>query len=898
MKTLSIIDTFGYFFRSFYAMPKLMSKDGHPTGVLLGFTNLINQLYNDESSYIVFALEGEGEKIRKQISPTYKANRPQTDPNLVTQIKIAIGWIEKMQLSSLSIEGYEADDAIASLNYLANSEDIIVKIVTVDKDLYQLIDSNTYIYDPIKKIDIREKECFNKFGVYPNQFIDYQSLVGDVSDNILGIKGIGSKTAQKLISHFDSLDEIYKNTNNLSNFVSPKQLSKIIEGKDCAYESKKLVTLRDNLLTSFNLDSAFKPKENPLFLIEDELKQFNIKILSKINHTTNKTSKLSNRFNLDSDTSSNVILKLNSNFTTHMILNPIELLKIIDNIDESCVVAFDTETDSLDTKIANIIGFSFAYNFDTAYYVPLNHFYLGVETQISMKEAKKALGKLFSKHCIVGHNLKFDIGVISHNFNLEITNYADTMILAWLENSSQLVNLDYQIKKNFNYTTIKFDSIVNKGDTFASVSINVAAKYAAEDALCTLYLYDFFQKTLDKKLLEIASLVEFPFIKTLLDMENNGISIDRDFFSLFKSELVDKIAEISNNIYEIVGFEFNINSTKQLGEVLFEKLKLKKGRLLKSSGYSTDEKTLEFIKDSHKIIPFLLEYRELNKLLTAYVLPILNLTNKNKIYTSFLQTGTSTGRLSSRSPNLQNIPVKTEIGIRIRYGFVAQEGYKLLSADYSQIELRLLAHFSKDPNLILAFKEDKDIHLETSLKIFGKLQAKEKRNIAKSINFGLIYGMGVKKLAQTLKISQNQAKQYIQSYFENFPTVKDFLAKQQEEILINGYAETLLQRRRIFNFMNIPEYEKLAFLREGVNTIFQGSAADLIKLAMNKCFKVFKNADIKMLLQVHDELIFEVKEDEINDVSLEILNIMNNIWELNVPLKSGLSIGERWSDLK
>ncbi len=894
MKTLSIIDTFGYFFRSFYAMPKLKSKDGRPTGVLVGFVNLINQLYNDDSAYLVFALEGDGDKIRKQIFADYKANRQEADQELVEQIRVAIEWISTMNLSHISITGYEADDAIASLNTLANDKDIVVKIVSSDKDLYQLIGANTYIYDPMKKREIREQECFEKFGVYPKQFVDYQSLVGDSSDNVPGIKGIGAKTAQKLISHFDSLDNIYKNIKDLHCLLSPKLITRIIDDKDSAYQSRELVMLQDNLIQSFDIESALKPARNPLFLIENELRDLNINILSKIADSTILYT-LPNK--LFSDNNADSTVATIKPFAAKKIVDFAELLDIVNKIPPYCVVAFDTETDSLDTKVANIVGFSFAFNMDIGYYVPLNHNYLGVESQISKDNAKIALIELL-KHHIVGHNLKFDIAVIWHNFGIRIDNYSDTLILAWLENSSQILNLDFQVQKNFSYTTIKFDEVVKKGETFASANIDIATQYAAEDAISALALYNALLSRLDDKLLEIAKNIEFPFIKTLIAMENNGIGIDREFFISLKQELGDSLQVVSKNIFEMAGEEFNINSTQQLGEILFNKLHLKKGRILKNKSYSTDEKTLEKLKDDHLIIDKLLQYRELNKLLNTYILPILNLSENDRIYTSFLHTGTSTGRLSSRSPNLQNIPVKTEIGRKIRYGFIAKKGYKLLSADYSQIELRLLAHFSKDSALISAFEHDKDIHLETAIKLFGENLATQKRNIAKSINFGLIYGMGVKKLADTLKIPQAESKKYIESYFTNFPTVKDFLAKQEDLILQNGYSTTILGRRRIFDFNDVKEYERLAFLREGINSIFQGSAADLIKLAMNKCALVFHDRDVKMLLQVHDELIFEIKDDEVDSVSSEIKEIMDNVYHLNVPLKCGISIGDRWSSLK
>ena len=878
MKTLSIIDTFGYFFRNFYAMPKLKSKDGRPSGVLLGFANLVNQLYNDDSSYIVFALEGEGEKFRKNIADDYKANRPDIDEELSIQIKTAILWIKQMKLPYISIDGYEADDAIASIK--SNAKDVAIRIVSVDKDLYQLIDSNTYIYDPIKKKNIYKEDCFEKFGVYPEQFIDYQSLVGDSSDNVSGIKGIGAKTAQKLISNFGSLDGIYNNIACLKDYLTPKLISRVIEGKDSAYKSRELVRLRDDLLTSFDLNALLKPHINPLFLIEDELKKYDINILSKIKK--------------DSQIASNSTLL---DFQCIKIVDSKELHRVIDAISMDSIVAFDTETTSLDVKSADIVGFSFASSLDIGYYVPLNHFYLGVENQISINDAKEALKKLF-KHHIVGHNLKFDMAVVRKNFDLEIENYSDTLIFAWLENPSNTLNLDFQVKKNFNYTTIKFEDIVNKGDVFSSVPIDIATKYGVQDSVCSLALYNHFINTLSSDIIDIAKDVEFPFIKVLLDMESNGIGVDLNFFNQLKLELETKIKDVSSDIYKITGNEFNINSTRQLGGVLFDQLNLKKGRVLKSSGYSTDEKTLYSLIDAHPVISYILEHRELNKLLNTYVIPIINLNINHRIYTSFMQTGTSTGRLSSRNPNLQNIPVKTDIGRRIRYGFVARDGYTLISADYSQIELRLLAHFSQDPNLVESFINDRDIHLETAIKIFGNELARENRNIAKSINFGLIYGMGVKKLAQTLHIPQSKSKEYIDSYFESFPTVRNYLQTQQDFILHNGYASTLLGRYRIFDFHNIAEYEKMAFLREGINSIFQGSAADLIKLSMNKCFDRFKNRDVRLLVQVHDELIFEVKDECVDSIIQEILEIMNNVYTLRVPLKCGISVGKRWYELK
>jgi len=408
------------------------------------------------------------------------------------------------------------------------------------------------------------------------------------------------------------------------------------------------------------------------------------------------------------------------------------------------------------------------------------------------------------------------------------------------------------------------------------------------------------QEKLDEVLKKECKEVEIPFINTLLSMENEGIKIDIEFLEKLLEKANKTIEELTQNIYYLTDSEFNINSTKQLGEVLFEKLGLKKGKKTKS-GYSTDEKVLNSLIDEHPVISSILEYRESYKLRSTYIEPLLKLAKMDKnsrIYTSFLQTGTATGRLSSKNPNLQNIPVRTKLGREIRDAFVAKEGYKLVSLDYSQIELRLLAHFSKDPALVEAFREDKDIHLETAIKIFGESEAKEKRSIAKSINFGLLYGMGSRKLADTIGVSTKEAKEYIESYFASFPTVKGYLESIVEFSKEKGYVETLLKRRRYFDYKSANSFLKASFEREAVNTVFQGSAADLMKLAMNSFHKSLKDSPSSMLLQIHDELIFEVKEDEVESFSNYAKKMMESIYELSIPLRCSVSIGNSWGELK
>ncbi|PAF42934.1 DNA polymerase I [Helicobacter sp. 11S03491-1] len=905
MQTLTIIDTFGFFFRSFYALPPLKNEQGFPTGLLMGFANLIMNLHKEGiSDYIVFALEGQGENKRKQIYPEYKATRTQAPQELIMQLPIAIEWIKKMGFLNLSFEGYEADDTIASLSMIATKSNVDVRIISHDKDLYQLINGNTYLYDPIKKMDIRQKECITKFGITPAAFIDYQSLVGDNSDNVPGIKGIGAKTAQKLLECFGDLDGIYANTQKLLEIVSPRIQKLIIEGKQSAYLSKNLVTLKTDLIKDFDLQTCKMPGQNPLLAIVDELEKYEfIKIVQRLKGMPmNQPTKT---FKAKSKGLGGLHISSHSSFqyTSHLLNDTKKLFEILDALPLSQEISYDCETTSVDVQTADIVGFSFCFDGHNGYYVPIAHNYLGIEAQISKEDAKKAIEKIFS-HPLIGHNLKFDILIAHYNFNLHPQkSIKDSMIFAWLLDSVMSVGLDNQMEKWFGHKMIAFEDIVSKNQNFSHVNLEIAAKYASEDAVASMNLYyrliEEFQSKGLESLIRIAQEVEFPFIEVLVNMEINGIKIDIAWFEKLRDIFSAKLAQIQSKIYRQINYDFNLNSPKQLAQVLFGNLGLKAGRQIKG-GYSTDEQTLEGLLDAHPVISDILEYRENFKLKNTYIEPLLKLHNQeNKIHTSFLQTGTATGRLSSKSPNLQNIPVRTESGKQIREGFiVSSENNTLLSVDYSQIELRLLAHFCMDKDLLEAFKEDKDIHTETAIRIFGAVHAKEKRFIAKTINFGLIYGMGSKKLAKTLKISPKEAKTYIDSYFESFPTVKNFLKSQEEEILTNGYAQTLLGHRRYFDFSNATDFMKANYLREGINSVFQGSAADLIKLAMLKIHHHFKNTPLKMLIQVHDELIFELPKDLLKETSKDIEEIMNHVYTLNVPLKCGITVGKNWAELK
>lgn len=883
MKTLTIIDTFGFFFRNFYALPNLRNKDGFPTGLITGFANFIYTLREEhETDYILFALDAKGKNFRHEIDPNYKANRSPAPEDLKTQLPVAISWIEKMGFKSFLQEGFEADDVIAAATKFAKAHDIKVRIVSHDKDLYQLIeDGKVVIYDPIKREEIDRQKCFEKFGVYPERVGDYLAIVGDAADNIPGVKGIGAKGAKKLIDEFGDVQSIYENIENVAN---PRAKKLLEESYDNAFLSKKLVRLDDSLDISDKFESFHFPVNQPLENIVDELEKYDLKgILSRLKYSPKPQEK-----------------KEICTFEPILLDTKEKLFEVVNKLTCNDIVAFDTETTGLDVRSAKIVGFSFGLNDKEAYYVPIAHNYLGVGEQVNLEDSKKAIEKIFTCK-VVGQNLKYDFAIVKNNFgSLHVDHFSDTMVLAWLLNPEHRAGLDALAKRFFDYEMVKFKDVVPKGQDFSAVDIEDACKYASEDAWMTYKLYDKLTEKLGPSLLQLAHDIEFPFIKTLLDMEAEGIKVDTAYFKGLETKTNSDIEKLKIDIFAQCGNEFNLNSPKQLGVVLFEQLELPVIKKTKT-GYSTDESVLTKLLDEHEVIPKILEYRELAKLQSTYIKPLLKLgesSTLNRIHTSFLQTGTATGRLSSKEPNLQNIPTRSKLGREVRNGFVAKDGYSFVGIDYSQIELRLLAHYSEDEALLTAFNNDLDIHRQTALKLFGEEEADEKRGVAKSINFGLLYGMGARKLSQTLGISQAEAKGYIENYFKSFSTVKSYLTSISDSAKEIGYVETLLGRRRCFDFENANGMQVPMYERESVNTRFQGSAADLIKLSMLKIKDEILDDDSKMLLQIHDELIFEVKEEKAKEFAKKAANIMKNIYTLKVKLEVSVSIGKNWGELK
>jgi len=897
-KTITIIDTFGFLFRSFFALPPLRNAEGFPTGLLTGFTNFIASVEKEHNTdYIVFALDMKGPTFRNEIDPEYKANRQPPPEDLVAQLPIAIEWVEKMGFTTVSKSGYEADDMIASVAKIAVAAGMKVRIVSHDKDLYQMIDDgNVIVVDAIKRKNMDEAACIEKYGIRPDQFTDYQSLLGDSADNVPGVKGVGKVTAQKLLTQFETLQGIYDNLDDVKPAGVQKKLRDFEED---AWRSQKLVTLVDDLFESIDFTSYILPTNNPFLGIVDDLHKYELNGILRQLKAKGMIEDISPTKPAEKEIPREV-------FESVLLDSEAKLFDVINAIDKDSIIALDTETTGLDDSKDSLVGFSFALDDTKGYYVPLAHAYLGVGDQISKEIGVRALRKLL-EFKVVGHNLKFDLKFICPYLGIKsYIPYADSMLLAWLVNSEKPVGLDKQADLYFKHKMISFKDTVKKGENFSSVALEDAAAYAGEDALITYKLYFRLLEQLKlqdaEHLIQEAKDIEFPFIQTLIEMEGAGIKVDTDFLQGFKDETEVLLTELREKIYTLAGGEFNINSTKQLGVVLFETLELPVGKKTKT-GYSTDEKVLNGLFDAHDIIPALLHYREVFKLYSTYINPLLELgleKEDKRIHTSFLQTGTATGRLSSKNPNLQNIPVRSPMGAKIRQAFVAEEGKTLIGIDYSQIELRLLAHFSQDPTLLNAFAHDKDIHRQTAVAIFGEELADEKRNVAKTVNFGLLYGMGPKKLSVDIGVTTKEAKLIIESYFENFPTVKTFLRSIADGAKEIGYVETLLRRRRYFNFESAPPMIKAAYERESVNTVFQGSAADLIKLSMNKIHAHIKTQHLnaKMLLQIHDELIFEVNENEAEELAKTFKDIMEDIYTIAVPLRTSVNIGKNWSLLK
>ncbi|GAA7861220.1 DNA polymerase I [Helicobacter pylori] len=877
--TLALIDTFAYLFRSYYMSAKnkpLTNDKGFPTGLLTGLVGMVKKFYKDKKNmpFIVFALESQIKTKRAEKLGEYKQNRKDAPKEMLLQIPIALEWLQKMGFTCVEVSGFEADDVIASLATLSPYK---TRIYSKDKDFNQLLSDKIALFDG--KTEFLAKDCVEKYGILPSQFTDYQGIVGDSSDNYKGVKGIGSKNAKELLQRLGSLEKIYENLDLAKNLLSPKMYQALIQDKESAFLSKELATLERGCIKEFDFSSCTFPSENPLLKIKDELKEYGF--ISTLRDLENSPTPLilDNTPALDNAPKKSRLIVLENTEPLSAFLEKLEKT----NARIFMRLVLDKEK--------KVLALAFLYE-DQGYFLPLEE---ALFSPFSLEFLQNAFFKMLQHAQIVGHDLKPLLSFLKAKYQVPLENIRiqDTQILAFLKNPEK-VGFDEVLKEYLKEEWIPHEKIKDfKTKSKAGKLEQLDMELNALKRLC-----EYFEKGgLEEGLLALAREVETPFVKVLMGMEFQGFKIDAPYFKHLEQEFKNELHVLECQILELIGANFNLNSPKQLSEILYEKLELPKNK-----SRSTDEKSLLKILDKHPSIALILEYRELNKLFNTYTTPLLRLKDKDdKIHTTFIQTGTATGRLSSHSPNLQNIPVRSPKGLLIRKGFISSsKEYCLLGVDYSQIELRLLAHFSQDKDLMEAFLKGRDIHLETSKALFGEDLAKEKRSIAKSINFGLVYGMGSKKLSETLNIPLNEAKSYIEAYFKRFPSIKDYLNRMKEEILKTSKAFTLLGRYRVFDFTGANDYIKGNYLREGVNAIFQGSASDLLKLGMLKVSERFKNdPSVRLLLQVHDELIFEIEEKNALELQQEIQRILNDeVYPLRVPLETSAFMAKRWNELK
>ncbi|GAA8278263.1 DNA polymerase I [Helicobacter pylori] len=883
--TLALIDTFAYLFRSYYMSAKnkpLTNDKGFPTGLLTGLVGMVKKFYKDRKNmpFIVFALESQTKTKRSEKLGAYKQNRKDAPKEMLLQIPIALEWLQKMGFTCVEVNGFEADDVIASLATLSPYK---TRIYSKDKDFNQLLSDKIALFDG--KTEFLAKDCVKKYGILPSQFTDYQGIVGDSSDNYKGVKGIGSKNAKELLQQLGSLEKIYENLDLAKNLLSPKMYQALIQDKESAFLSKELATLERGCIKEFDFLSCAFPSENPLLKIKDELKEYGfISTLRDLENSPtplilDNTPLLDNAPTLDNAPKKSRMI----------VLENIALLSaFLERLKKTNARIFARLV--LD-KEKKVLALAFLLQ-DQGYFLPLEE---ALFSPFSLEFLQNAFFKMLQHACIIGHDLKPLLSFLKAKYQVSLENIRiqDTQILAFLKNPEK-VGFDEALQEYLKEELILHETIKDfKTKSKAEKLEQLDMELNALKRLC-----EYFEKGgLEEGLLALAREVETPFMKVLMGMEFQGFKIDAPYFKRLEQEFKNELHVLERQILDLIGVDFNLNSPKQLSEILYEKLELPQNK-----SHSTDEKSLLKILDKHPSIALILEYRELNKLFNTYTTPLLRLKDKDdKIHTTFIQTGTATGRLSSHSPNLQNIPVRSSKGLLIRKGFIASsKEYCLLGVDYSQIELRLLAHFSQDKDLMDAFLKGRDIHLETSKALFGEDLAKEKRSIAKSINFGLVYGMGSKKLSETLNIPLNEAKSYIEAYFKRFPSIKDYLNRMKEEILKTSKAFTLLGRYRVFDFTGANDYVKGNYLREGVNAIFQGSASDLLKLGMLKVSERFKNnPSVRLLLQVHDELIFEIEEKNAPELQQEIQRILNDeVYPLRVPLETSAFVANRWNELK
>ncbi|AJC48227.1 DNA polymerase I [Allofrancisella guangzhouensis] len=888
MKKIVLVDGSSYLFRAFHALPKLTNSQGEPTGAILGVINMIKKLpVMYQTDYVAVVFDPKGKSFRHEIYPEYKANRKAMDDELRVQIRPLHEIIKKMGFPLIIKENVEADDVIGTLAKELEAQGYQVVISTGDKDMAQLVSENVVLYDSMKDFTTDIPKVLEKYQVEPSQIIDYLALMGDSSDNIPGVPMVGPKTAVKWLKKFKGIENIIENKDKIEGKVGENLRNNI----DLLRLSYQLATIKCDLKLNISIgDLKCKEmdKENLLKLFE----RYEFRSLLKA---------------LDIDVAAVEVKAVDIEYKTVLTDKELEsLLKTLENKDG---FAFDTETDSLDTYEANLVGLSFCADKGQAYYIPLQHRYLGVPQQLELKTVLETLKPIFSDNqkFKVAHNFKFDEKVLSkYGIDIQGTIH-DTMIMSYVLKSNGRHDMDSVSKEYLDIEPIPYSAIAGTGknqQTLDQVEIEKVAKYAAEDADITFRLYNCLKALLYKEeiLNKLYSEVEMPLTLILNQMEKNGVKIDADKLIKQSQELENSTKELEKKCFELCRQEFNLSSPVQLREVLFEKLGLPAIKKTVKGQASTSEEVLTQLAQEYEVADLIMKYRHLCKLKNTYTDKLPAMLDKNlRVHTSYNQTGTVTGRLSSSDPNLQNIPIKSSEGRKIREAFIAEEGYYIVAADYSQIELRIMAHLSKDENLLKAFKHGLDIHSATAAEVLGISiddVTSEQRRKAKAVNFGLIYGMSAFGLAKQLKIPRNEAQEYIEVYFSRYPGIKEYMNTAKKVAQESGYVETILGRRLYLPEINSRNVmQRNAAERAAINAPMQGTAADIIKKAMidvNAKLIKAQNKDVKMIMQVHDELVFEVTKDKIDDICKEIKTIMEQAVTLSVPLEVNVDFGDNW----
>ncbi|OCG18363.1 MULTISPECIES: DNA polymerase I [unclassified Gilliamella] len=915
-----LIDGSSYLYRAFFACPPLTNAKGEPTGAIFGVINMIRSLLNQYNpTHIAVVFDAKGGSFRNEIYSEYKATREAMPENLRPQIEPIHTILKAMGLPLLCIDGVEADDVIGTLARQAEKENLEVLISTGDKDMAQLVSDKITLINTMNNTVLDPKGVIEKFGVPPEKIIDYLALRGDSSDNIPGVPGVGEKTAQSLLAEFKSVKDIYANLDKIETLSirGAKSLKKkLIDNQNDAELSYLLATIKTDVKLDFTNEQLMVSDIDINALVElfayygfhrwqKELIAGNF--LKKQQNTSTKIKDNSSLFQMDDKS-----VKQNKATDYQCILTHEQLDDWVNKLTDSKQFAFDTETNSIDHVHAKLVGISLSVNSQQAAYIPLSHHYLGVPQQLPIDDVLNKLKPVLENPKIkkIAQNAKFDYCVLA-NYGIEVRGITfDTMLESYVLNSTERHDMDSMANRYLNHKTITYDELTKidkKQFTIDEIEIEKTTQYAAEDADITLRLHHKLWSTIEKneKLTKLFADIEMPLAIVLAEMERTGVLVDAKQLNEFSNELSKQLQETEIELQCLAGEKFNPASPKQIQAILFDKHKLPVLKKTPKGDPSTSEEVLSELSNDYELPRMILFHRGLAKLKNTYTdkLPLMISPKDQRIHTNYNQIGTITGRLSSNDPNLQNIPVRNEEGRRIRQAFIAPTGYKIMSADYSQIELRIMAHLSQDKSLLYAFANDKDIHRVTASEILGKLESEvssEERRRAKAVNFGLIYGMSAFGLSKQINIARKEAQFYIDRYFERYPGVKNYMEQTRQLATEQGYVETLSGRRLYLpKITSTNGIERRGAERAAINAPMQGTAADIIKTAMIKMSEWIKSlpiGNIRMVMQVHDELVFEVKEELIEQYQTQIKSIMENCYQLSVPLKVDVGVGDNWDE--